>query len=435
MFPSFKPQDRPTSVNHRLIIVSLVVAPILLLAVATNSDTLLSKVGIHSKILLYLVMVIGWCGALRWWLVRGRSHISRLEALYLALFGWLLFCSIFIRIVEGESIAKTGVLDLISCFAWCSIYLSVTAWLRTRDDFRFLLAFVRKLGFAVTGSVYLGMALDRLFGIGFGEVVVMSAKESYRYFGPLGDNVGWIIILFALLAATRLRWLEMAFHVGGILLTGTRGSFFGLVVGIGWVILVTLKNKQERRLVRLMIVFVITVAILGSIWGYASTSIERLTTSGELTAGIDSRTLVFGYAVEVLVRNPFVGCGYGGFRFHWEEVGSWYEFPENSTYQRATYYTQNQVLQCATDGGLVALGLYVAWVVGLLIRTRRCVRSANSETWASLLAIEGFLIAMIIGNQSAVWFVDFSTSGFFIMIVAGIITQYNTLPMHRVTSL
>jgi O-antigen ligase len=79
--------------------------------------------------------------------------------------------------------------------------------------------------------------------------------------------------------------------------------------------------------------------------------------------------------------------------------------------------TTNQLLQTATDGGALALLLLVLFVVCICRGALRIAKSPDASP--AIVGLQLWLIAVMVGNQGALWLLSDTATGFFVFAVAG----------------
>jgi O-antigen ligase len=339
-----------------------------------------------------------------------------------SLFGVLLLTSIptILRSTAFATYAQVQTLTI--CYLWSSGFVLAFVFLRTRDDVARTLDVLRHVGTAVTLSVYVALGLWLAAGIAFGEVVDVYGQ--FRVFGPLGDQVGFVIVLFALWSLVRGRWIQLTFHAAAIMLTATRGAIIAVVVGSVWILLARIssgrrtaqrfKATQSLAFASIVVVSLIRLPLM-------STAYDRIVAGEAATTDtfID-RVGAVQLGLMVARDNPVFGVGYGGFRDHIDQFAVGRYFAENVDVDRGTYTTTNQYLQTATDGGLPAFACLIWFAILLMRNTRRSAAAERGEVRDGLAAIHGYTVAILVGNQSAVWLLPHASSGFFLLIAAGI---------------
>jgi O-antigen ligase len=147
----------------------------------------------------------------------------------------------------------------------------------------------------------------------------------------------------------------------------------------------------------------------------------------ELNSGASSRVEVFHLAVRVIMDNPLVGTGLGGFRNKWDDLEGTSMMFSQGDVLRGTYFTQNQLLQVGTDSGFFGMILYVIFVAMMLRASRQVIKQSPLTDREFLRGYDAFLVAIFIGNQGSVWLTATSSSGFMVMLICGLILSYGDL--------
>jgi O-antigen ligase/polysaccharide polymerase Wzy-like membrane protein len=338
-----------------------------------------------------------------------------------SLFGVLLLTSIptILRSTAFATYAQVQTLTI--CYLWSSGFVLAFVFLRTRDDVARTLDVLRHVGTAVTLSVYVALGLWLAAGIAFGEVVDVYGQ--FRVFGPLGDQVGFVIVLFALWSLVRGRWIQLTFHAGAIMLTATRGAIIAVVVGALWVLLARISGRHTARRFRATqsLAFATIVIVAFMRMPFMSTTYDRLGAGDAIGPDTFSdRIGAVQLGLIVVHDNPIFGVGYGGFRDHVDQFVVGRYFAENVDVERGTFTTTNQYVQTAADGGVPALACLLWFGVLLIRNSRRSAAAEHGQVRDGLVAIHGYTVAMLVGNQSAVWLLPHASSGFFLLIAAGI---------------
>lgn len=422
---------------RRLVKYFYILVPISLLAYAgfDPAATDISNASVITKryyrYLMFGVNLISISGI---WYAINVFGLSRLSdtAVYKWLIGltvWLYLVSLFSVQYFGWATARQELIQLTFAVLWLSIIIIMQPLIRVQRDLHSTVKVLRVFGIVCGASVYAGLIANQ-FGINFGEIDQESRDSFIRYFGPIGDQVGFILILFAIIALCYQRWLEFAFYVGAIVLTGTRGAMIALVIGATWNFFAYRRNSGGlfdlfRRVLTVSLVMGTIVIVTVSTLGTATR--ERLLTRTSFFEGISSRAEVFSLAVEIFRSYPITGVGYGGFRYTQVKVGEAANAGTKSDENRGIYFVQNQILQFATDGGIICFILYAGFAISVIRLSRHVIFHALPADKRALAGFESFLVASFIGNQSAVWFVSEAASGYMIMMAAGVILAYDRM--------
>jgi len=269
------------------------------------------------------------------------------------------------------------------------------------------------------GILFLGSGLD------VGEV------HGARTFGFVGDQVGFLLVLYVLWHLIARNYLRAFFFALAILATGTRGALIALVVGV----LVTALQRRwlGGRRVRLRTVLGVPL-VLGVVLFTTDIGGTRTRLSGRAVgrgSNVEQRLLTQRLGVEVFAESPAVGVGYTGYRLRAVEKGAITRFVSQLGHYSTVFTTNasNQLLQTATDagvGGVVALGLLF---FQLLRALRTAARWADPATSELLFAAYFWMLALIVGNQAAVWLLPGSFIAYLQWLCAAVAIV--TLHAHR----
>jgi hypothetical protein len=141
-----------------------------------------------------------------------RTPFGRAAALF---FGYLAAVTLF----RGETIAGGGAVDQLAGLAglllWVTPALAVLLIPPGLRDLDRVQRVVRMSVLLVSASVYVS-AVAPLLGFSFGETLDYGSRLE-RYFGPLGDQVGYIALLGVFLALSRRSWVPCGIHVVAVL--------------------------------------------------------------------------------------------------------------------------------------------------------------------------------------------------------------------------
>lgn len=294
--------------------------------------------------------------------------------------------------------------------AWVSIYIVVVSAVRTRDAVLRLTKWIVVTGAILSASVYAGAFLH------LGEVVIDRAGRM-RAFGPLGDQVAFVLVLPALVSFVSGRLVLFAIHLGALFLTGTRGAAGCLVIGILVYFALVLTGRVSARKGRLASASA-AVAVGFILWltPVSTVLMERLL---EPTF----RTQAFGLGLQVVRENPFLGVGFNGFDKSRSAVFEDWVLPSQAV--NGLSRVSNQYIQTATDGGLPALLLLILFTVCSVRNALYVI--GHSRSTPELFGCQLWLISMLIGNQTSLWLLSSTASGFFTFAVAGIAARTRTV--------
>ena len=352
-----------------------------------------------------------------------RQHPANLQlaalfvVLSIATAGAFARVSMPLAILQTKTLLATGV--------WVSIFLVVFSAVRKVDDATRLVRTIEVACLFITASVYLS-AVGHAAGFRFGEVLEF-ADGGIRAFGPLGDQVGFVLVLPALMALAASRPAMFGVHVGALLLTATRGALLCLAVGIVMHVTVILTAKRRRGRNR-VIAGLATLAVAGLLWltpmsNVALNRVQRPLDSADYAL----RLAAIEAGVQLFLDNPVLGVGFNGFGAGRRAVAEDWLHPwaaENGLSRAA-----NQYVQTATDGGVVALLLLVLFVVCTARNAFRIARLRDGGP--ELAGTQIWLVAIFAGNHGALWFLSNTATGFFMFAVAGLTASMTALAHAR----
>jgi O-antigen ligase len=286
-------------------------------------------------------------------------------------------------------------------------------------QFRALRAGLWVLGWLMVVPIFLGVLF---FGtrLNVGEV---GGREAIRSFGFVGDQVGFVLVLYVLWNVMARRYLQAGVFAVGILATGTRGALISLAVAFLFVIL---KHREVKRLrVRISTLVAIPLAIVVLVFTTDLGGARRRLLGAEAFGrgtNVHQRLLTNRIAVEVFVRYPLLGVGYTGYREQAMERGARSRFVRGIGRYAPTYTATagNQYLQTGTDAGvlgLLALGLLF---YQLLRALETAALRAEPETAAFLFGGYFWLWGIVVGNQAASWLLPGSFISYLLWICAAV---------------
>jgi hypothetical protein len=243
-------------------------------------------------------------------------------------------------------------------------------------------------------------------GIVIGEVQGAERGE-WRYFGPVGDSVGVVLLLGYLAALCYGNPIAIALFLGGIVLTAGVGAIVATAFGTGLFLLLGTRTATVRAAARRhawllpLIVLGAVLSLAGFAQPMAKTFLKRFS-SGSYASSGTQRSASLRMAGRMIVDNPVLGVGYMGYERVLEKYGG-EEYFDLAHPDGATANANNQIAQSLADAGvlgLVAL-LGVVFAAGrLLLRVARC-----EDQFVSTFFLAAFLwlLAQLLGNLAAVW--------------------------------
>ena len=131
------------------------------------------------------------------------------------------------------------------------------------------------------------------------------------------------------------------------------------------------------------------------------------------------RMMAIEMGIDAFQEHPLLGTGFNGFGNSRPAVVEDWLIPQQA--ENGLGRTQNQYIQTATDGGAVAFGCLLLFV---LFTGRNALRVIHwPGATLQLVALQLWLISVLVGNQGSLWFLSSTASGFFIFAVAGLTSR------------
>jgi hypothetical protein len=261
-------------------------------------------------------------------------------------------------------------------------------------------------------------------GFTVGEVQGIERGE-LRYFRPVGDSVGFVLLLGYVAALCAARPAAAPLFASGILLTAGIGATFGVGVATAIYLLLGRDAESLRRFARRWLwlaplgVFAALIATATMARPLASTLIDRLS-SGKFQQSGGQRKASATLALRMFTDNPLTGVGFMGYNAALERYGG-KEFFSLAKVDGGSANANNQWLQVLTDSGMPGLCAFIGVVAAaatLFLRiSRRC-----DDPWLrpGFRAACIWLLAQAFGNLAAVWLVPSSYIARFLWVLLGI---------------
>jgi O-antigen ligase len=243
-------------------------------------------------------------------------------------------------------------------------------------------------------------------GFVIGEVQGLERGEP-RYFGPVGDSVGMVLLLGYLAALCFASVTGAALFLGGILLTAGLGAVVATCVATALFFFFGLRTTLVRdfalRLLVLLPLLALAALVSLSLFTDSSgtTLRDRLTSGSYLESGAQ-REASSKLATAMILDHPLLGVGYMGYERALEQYGGDAYF--DLEHLGGTANANNQILQALTDGGIVGL---LAFAVLITVAARLFLRVAarSEDRFLSTYYLAAFLwlLTQVFGNLAAVW--------------------------------
>ena len=243
-------------------------------------------------------------------------------------------------------------------------------------------------------------------GIIIGEVQGLERGE-LRYFGPIGDSVGVVLLLGYVASLCYANVPGVALFLGGIVLTAGVGALLAAGVATVLFVLIGSRTPAVQRFLRRYLAAV-PIALLVAVIGLAvfakpltQTLLSRFTTKSYESSGAQ-RSASAQLAGAMFTNNPILGVGYMGYERALERYGG-EKFFDLEHPDGATANANNQLLQSLADGGLLGLAAFLLLIAAstrLFLRVSRC---SDPMVGTFFLAAAIWLLAQLFGNLAATW--------------------------------
>lgn len=269
------------------------------------------------------------------------------------------------------------------------------------------------IGHLMAGSVLWNMVFAGR-GLRFGEVHLDGPG---RFFGPVGDQVGFLLALFAAWALATRRWITLVVFSVAVVGTGTRGALVVLVVALAGTALALQRHTPAWSL-RLAALGVVAAGLVAATWAADLGGVRtRVATTGGDTS-TSQRLLTWRVALGVFGDNPVTGAGFGGLPRRAAAKGAETVFARE-LFQHSSFLATaaNQLLQSAVDAGVLGV-LALVWLV---VASSRSLRAAALASPAPALFLAGgaWVAGLALGNQTASWLLPNSLITYVLMLLLG----------------
>ena len=277
----------------------------------------------------------------------------------------------------------------------------------------------------MSASIYLSF-LAHLAGLSFGERIEY-VEGIERYFGPLGDQVAYVVVLGVLFGLLQRRWGRCLFHLTALLLTGTRGALITLAAGaLVYSVTPYVSQRSSRWTGKYLPILVLVLMVAGGIaTSVGQAALVRFLNPSALEAGISMRIASMQLGIEAFLLHPAFGVGFAGFT----EVA--YTLRAEALFETflPSYVsnTCNQYIQVAADGGIIGLVLFASVIWALLSDSWDLRRVGAGETRGFFETVFIWILAILVGNQGAVWLLPNSLPSLYIFALGGLVSKLNLL--------
>lgn len=261
-------------------------------------------------------------------------------------------------------------------------------------------------------------------GIIIGEVQGIERGEQ-RYFGPVGDSVGFVLLLGYIFYLCAWKPGGVFLFGGGIVLTAGIGAMFGtgvatilfLIFGIQGDAMKTFTRKYLWVLPMLLFCVAVASATVGQTM--AKTLIDRFT-HGKIGKSAELRMVSTRFAARVILDNPVFGVGFMGFANALPSYGARQYF-DLAKADGGRANANNQFLQSLCDAGMIGLfatGIFITAMASSFLRAE--TRSDDPLLRTLFRSSFIWLLALVFGDQAAVWLIPSSYIARILWVLLGL---------------
>lgn len=347
------------------------------------------------------------CGRYFFEIIRGRN-VVRDKAVFVGIAVYLavvFLASIFSSIRFGQGHA-------ISCFTSCVRLVPEMLIVAMMANAVKNLDQARRCAWILIGLLGVLVAIQFVNAVGasrgftIGEVQGMERGEP-RYFGPVGDSVGFVLLLGYLLALCHGRLVLAGLVIASIVLTAGLGAMFAAAVATGFFLLFVRHAPAFGGAVRRLL-WAVPILLFGGLAAVVLFSqtllapmLRRAENHGFENSGaqrIASGTM----ARKMFEENPLTGVGYMGYEralFHYGGE----KFFNLAKLDGGTANANNQFLQTLSDAGLPGLAAFALLMSVIVRRIWLTARSGDPFFGPYYLAVLLWVLTMIFGNLAATW--------------------------------
>jgi hypothetical protein len=324
-------------------------------------------------------------------------------------------------VFKGEIVAFTRFLCQFIIFALMAHSILTTRQLELADNCIYF------FGLALAASVYIGLILFTV-GIQFGETSIDEYGNIRRFFGPLGDQVSYLLPLFLYRELIKRRIMVALFFGMAILLTGTRGALIISIIGLAFIYKSFFRNryiwKGSYTVVSSIVVGIMVVALSLNVGGMWARFMDREV----LGSGFRLRGTSAVLATEMFLDNILTGVGFSGFKFMVSDYSRETIFSPSLEYSPNFEATPaNQYLQVATDAGILGLILFLWMIRRCLGVLRLAQKFVPVELKQSFEASYIWMWSLLIGAQGVVWMLPDMTMSYILWMILGMASSAITI--------
>jgi O-antigen ligase len=374
----------------------------LLAAAVIVEKVISSRKDIH-KGSLYLwagtfLMLLG--GVISWFASTNTTRFLNSESLLAFRWSAWLPCAAMLVFLSQRMTSR----QIITCLLLFALSLSLMVGFAYLNSFQ--LGEFNRLGFVryALAPTSVGMRTLSMHPVPFGSILVILSP---------------MFLALALKLLSTFYRLAFAFFfmvtVAGILLSGTRGAFISLALGVLLVLLVSTEHRLARDFPRILFLL-LGVSIVGSVvfnsirsayeWGEVYRRIQSLFSASMLSSdpSIIQRNYLYAFAFQLWGSSPLLGVGFGTF------------ISLTGTYEHATYLTE------VLGAGLIGLFGYLFLLYRILVLCWHGKSSPSSFIRTiSNGALVSVIIIIVVGLTDMIFMTNFLATG--TLVFLGLVCQ------------
>lgn len=298
-------------------------------------------------------------------------------------------------------------LGFFTVFHYVLYYLIVTALIRTRSDWRWLLR-----TFLFAGTIVMVIALVQQF-----NPDLLLNRSGNRSAATLGNPIyvggyglflaflGWILAIYG---EEQRAWRIAAAVMGvfgavGIFLSGTRGAFLGLCAGVGVLAVLYLITLKDHPMVRRVIGITLAAGILllstafvfrKNVFVHNFPVIGSLVNLSLSSGTASTRLMAWEIALESWRERPIFGWGPSNYYYAFNKFYR-PQFLEHGWNETWFDNAHNIILNTLSERGAVGLVFYLALFALVVVTAQRARRAGRLNLHLAHAAI-GFMAAHLV---------------------------------------
>ena len=316
--------------------------------------------------------------------------------------GVLLVATLLTYYRFGEEVFIGELIAFLRFLAQVSTLFLIAYSIKTTEQLTLTQNLILYIGYGIAATIYLNIVLlSTDIDVKFGEVQV--TEETIRYFGPLGDQIGFILLFFIYKTFIDKNLPGTLFFTGALFATGTRGAVIALTVGI-IVMIFQMRYEMSRTRKKIAMGFAILAIFISFMVLQDVGGIQSRLADAHLEFGFMQRLTTIKLSLQVFLDNFLIGVGYTGFRYRALDYGAAEIFDEKLSFSPNYVATAgNQILQTATDGGILALLCLVLISMVALRTLKSAARNTTGEMRKLFVAAHVWFLSLLMGNLTAAW--------------------------------